>query len=221
MNIEYHTELVQGVQGDQYQSCSAWHCGVSSVSIIPTAILWINIYPFMVEITYVSQTHKFSPRRPEKYTIKPERKEIAAVSIDLTRHDEFQGPRKLEVKHAHLSSYHTTRNLIETWKICSCDAAIQCPMLRRNRLDPDRVWKRSHARTSKSISPLDEATLSSSREFLQKLYSVRLKTKTYVVMGSCSTLPDTWNVSEHWYCLVAGSRGRQRWWSCGSRFTSE
>lgn len=36
-------------------------------------------------------------RRPEKYTIKPERKEIAAVSIDLTRHDDFQGPRKLEV----------------------------------------------------------------------------------------------------------------------------
>lgn len=35
--------------------------------------------------------------RPEKYTIKPERKEIAAVSIDLTRHDDFQGPRKLEV----------------------------------------------------------------------------------------------------------------------------
>ncbi|CAN0224196.1 unnamed protein product [Ectocarpus sp. 8 AP-2014] len=34
---------------------------------------------------------------PEKYTIKPERKEIAAVSIDLTRHDDFQGPRKLEV----------------------------------------------------------------------------------------------------------------------------
>lgn len=36
--------------------------------------------------------------RPEKYTIKPERKEIAAVSIDLTRHDDFQGPRKLEVR---------------------------------------------------------------------------------------------------------------------------
>lgn len=38
--------------------------------------------------------------RPEKYTIKPERKEIAAVSIDLTRHDDFQGPRKLEVSPA-------------------------------------------------------------------------------------------------------------------------
>lgn len=37
---------------------------------------------------------------PEKYTIKPERKEIAAVSIDLTRHDDFQGPRKLEVSEA-------------------------------------------------------------------------------------------------------------------------
>ncbi|CAM9439674.1 unnamed protein product [Ascophyllum nodosum] len=36
---------------------------------------------------------------PEKYTIKPERKEIAAVSIDLTRHDDFQGPRKLEASH--------------------------------------------------------------------------------------------------------------------------
>lgn len=40
--------------------------------------------------------------RPEKYTIKPERKEIAAVSIDLTRHDDFQGPRKLEVRPLHI-----------------------------------------------------------------------------------------------------------------------
>lgn len=40
----------------------------------------------------------FRCHRPEKYTIKPERKEIAAVSIDLTRHDDFQGPRKLEVR---------------------------------------------------------------------------------------------------------------------------
>lgn len=42
-------------------------------------------------------SHTPEKKRPEKYTIKPERKEIAAVSIDLTRHDDFQGPRKLEV----------------------------------------------------------------------------------------------------------------------------
>ena len=42
--------------------------------------------------------------RPEKYTIKPERKEIAAVSIDLTRHDDFQGPRKLEVSPVQVNS---------------------------------------------------------------------------------------------------------------------
>lgn len=47
--------------------------------------------------TLVYRQHVYVMNRPEKYTIKPERKEIAAVSIDLTRHDDFQGPRKLEV----------------------------------------------------------------------------------------------------------------------------
>lgn len=50
----------------------------------------------------------FCSIRPEKYTIKPERKEIAAVSIDLTRHDDFQGPRKLEVQSRENSSKAST-----------------------------------------------------------------------------------------------------------------
>lgn len=70
------------------------------VAAIAVECHWESSYPepFVVILrTYIDLY------RPEKYTIKPARKEIAAVSIDLTRHDDFQGPRKLEVTRLELT----------------------------------------------------------------------------------------------------------------------
>lgn len=87
-----------------------------------TAVLWAQLSHYFA--TLVCRHHVYviqSFNRPEKYTIKPERKEIAAVSIDLTRHDDFQGPRKLEVGSLYSVFFHRKsqrRGKLETAALC-------------------------------------------------------------------------------------------------------